>query len=295
MVYVAAVGLAVSAAATWILRDRLDPGAAALPRQGDDRARVPRGPAAGDGGHGRPPGAAALPRPALRAARPDLRAGPHVHVGLLHARLDPAPGADDRPAHVDQPGARAARRCSPCRPCSPRRGGRRSSATAEERGAPGDAAGPAPVRHGHHRARPARRCGSPASPTGWCRQRREAWERWYGPVSAARWASAWWYIGGLGHLRRRLRRRDRGCRRRLVHAGRAGRLGRRRPARPRGRAAAVGVHRRDRRRDRLPARHLDGRLAPAGLAGGLRRRRATRPPTPPVPDTPAPRASSCAA
>ena len=34
--------------------------------------------------------------------------------------------------------------------------------------------------------------------------------------------------------------------------------------------AAVGVHRRDRRRDRLPARHLDGRLAAAGLARGLR-------------------------
>ena len=36
------------------------------------------------------------------------------------------------------------------------------------------------------------------------------------------------------------------------------------------RRAPVGIHRRHRRRDRLPARHLDGRLAPPGLARGLR-------------------------
>src|SRR5205823_14040721 len=24
-------------------------------------------------------------------------------------------------------------------------------------------------------------------------QRRQAWERWYGPVSAARWGTAWWH------------------------------------------------------------------------------------------------------
>jgi ATP-binding cassette subfamily B protein len=27
------------------------------------------------------------------------------------------------------------------------------------------------------------------------RERRASWERWYGPVSAARWSSAWWYTG----------------------------------------------------------------------------------------------------
>ena len=26
-------------------------------------------------------------------------------------------------------------------------------------------------------------------------QRREAWERWYGPIAAARWTSAWWHAG----------------------------------------------------------------------------------------------------
>ena len=38
------------------------------------------------------------------------------------------------------------------------------------------------------------------------------------------------------------------------------------------RVAAVGLHRGHRRRDRVPARDLDGRVPPAGLAGGLRGR-----------------------
>ena len=43
------------------------------------------------------------------------------------------------------------------------------------------------------RRRPARKCASPASASGWSRERREAWERWYGPVAAARWGSAAWH------------------------------------------------------------------------------------------------------
>src|ERR1700676_2134738 len=46
---------------------------AALPRQGDDRARGARGPAAGVGGDHRSPGASRLPRPALYAAQPGVR------------------------------------------------------------------------------------------------------------------------------------------------------------------------------------------------------------------------------
>ena len=85
-------------------------GAAAVPRPGDDRARVARGAAAGVGRDDRAPRAARVPRPAVGAAQPGLRARPHVHVGVLDARLDPAAGRDRRPAHVDPPGARAARR-----------------------------------------------------------------------------------------------------------------------------------------------------------------------------------------
>ena len=192
MVYLAAVGLAVSAAATWILVTV----STRVQRRFRDKVTIAleshvarlQATVATVAHQERP----LLPRPALRAARPDLRAGPHVHVGLRHGRLDPAPGVDDRPAHVDQPGARRCSSSSPCRPCWPRRGGRRSSGPPRSGalprcGWPGTCSSPPPPR------RRARRCGSPASPTGWCGSGGAAWERWYGPVSAARWSSAWWY------------------------------------------------------------------------------------------------------
>ena len=50
-----------------------------------------------------------LPRPPLRPARPGVRARPHVHVGLHHLRLDPAPRRRDRAARVDPSRARAPR------------------------------------------------------------------------------------------------------------------------------------------------------------------------------------------
>ena len=79
---------------------------------------------------------------------------------------------------------------------------------------------------------------------------------------------------GVGGVRPRLRRR---------HRLRRVRASTRPPADVllvRGRRLApVRLHRRDRRRDRLPARHLDGRLAAAGLARGLRRRPRRPPPT----------------
>ena len=41
--------------------------------------------------------------------------------------------------------------------------------------------------------RPGRKCGSPASESASSQERRAAWERWYGPVAAARWGSALWH------------------------------------------------------------------------------------------------------
>ena len=71
--------------------------------------------------------------------------------------------------------------------------------------------------------------------------------------------------GGLGGLRRGLRGRHRV---RLVGARCAGR---RRAAGARGRVAALVLRRRHGRRDRLPARRLDGQLATSGVARRLRR------------------------
>jgi len=90
-------------------------------------------------------------------------------------------------------------------------------------------------------------------------ERRAAWERWYGPIAAARRGSALWYalawaIFGLAYVGAVV----------FVSSG----LGARQPgaAGAGGGCASVGVHWRDRRRDRIPARILDGRLAAPGLA-----------------------------
>ena len=97
--------------------------------------------------------------------------------------------------------------------------------------------------------------------------RRTAWESWYAPTARVRWAQ------------RPLAHRWRGPSSALgfVARGRLGDQRARRPRRPgaagaRRRWTAVGVRRRDGRRDRLPARCLARRLAAAGLAGGLRGR-----------------------
>ncbi len=111
------------------------PRAAPLPRQGDDRARVARRAAAGVGRDDRAPGAARVSRSPRDAARPGVRARSHVHVAVLDVRLDPAPRRDDRAAGVDPLRRSRCSPCSRCRPCSPRRGGRPSSARAQERGA----------------------------------------------------------------------------------------------------------------------------------------------------------------
>ena len=134
----AAIGLGVSAAATWFLRTVSDARAAPLPRQGHDRARVPRRAAAGVGGDDRPPRAARLPRPAVGAARPGVRARPHVHVAVLDLRLDPAARRHDRAARVDPPGAGRCSRCSRCRRCSRSTWRPAVERAAQERGAQAD-------------------------------------------------------------------------------------------------------------------------------------------------------------
>ena len=177
---------------------------------------------------------------------------------------------------VDSSGARAAGACSRCRRCSPRRGGPASSARRRS-AARQPTAWRAICSRRRPRRRRARKCASPASASAWSHERRAAWERWYGPVAAARWGSARVAHAGVGGVRRRVRRRGR------VRRRRARRDAGRRAAGARRRLAAVGVHRRDGRRDRLPARLLDGRLAAPGLARGLRRVARRRRPTCPCP------------
>ena len=97
-------------------------------------------------------------------------------------------------------------------------------------------------------------------------RRRTEWNRWFAPVARARWVTAGahtlaWAIFGAGYVAAVV----------YVAVGLAA-----------GPAAVllilaagarlVGVRRRHHRRDRLPPRHLDGRVPPAGLAAELRRR-----------------------
>ncbi len=182
--------------------------AAPLPRQGHDRARVARRPAAGVGRDHRAPRASRVPRSARRAARPGVRARPHVHVAVLDLRVDPAARRHDRAARVDSSGARAARRVRAADGAHLDLAARRSSA--RRRSAARRPAGwPATCSPSRPPRRPARRCASPASASGWSRERREAWERWYGPVAAARWGSAAWHTLAWAVFGARLRRRGR--------------------------------------------------------------------------------------
>ena len=136
---------------------------------------------------------------------------------------------------------------------------------AQERAAQPQPAGAPPVHDGDDRA--ARQGGARhrASAPRLVAERREAWERGYAPV--ARGALG---LGGLAHAGvgglRRAPTSARSCSCRRVSARR-----RRRAAGARRRLAPVGLHRRDGRRDRVPARLLDGRLAAPRLARGLRR------------------------
>jgi len=114
----------------------------------------------------------------------------HVHVALLHLRVDSATGRDGCPAGVDPPGARAPRAFA-CPRCSRQLGDPRLSAprrSARQVRPPG----PSPVHHGDHRharqgsARDRHRPASRDRPT-------RGLGGWHGPVSSARWGSAVWH------------------------------------------------------------------------------------------------------
>ena len=115
--YAAAIGLGVSATATWFLRTV----STRVQRRFRDKVtialEVARRAAAGVDRDHRAPRAPRLSRSSLDAAQPGLRARPHVHVGLLDVRLDPAARRDDRPARVDSSGAACCSRSSRCRRC----------------------------------------------------------------------------------------------------------------------------------------------------------------------------------
>ncbi len=96
------------------------------------------------------------------------------------------------------------------------------------------------------------------------RDRRETWERWYRGVAAARSASAVWHtlawaiFGGAYVARDRIR-------------GIAARRSWQRAAGARSGFAAICVHRRHSRRNRFSPRGMDGRFAQARVARRLRR------------------------
>ncbi len=106
------------------------------------------------------------PRPARGAARPGVRARPHVHVAVLDVRLDPAARRHHRAADVDPPGAGAA-------------GGVRAADGVHVHLASGGRTGRGgtrrlcesvstpPVQYRHDGRRPAKKCASPASANGW--------------------------------------------------------------------------------------------------------------------------------
>ena len=114
---VAAIGLGVSAAATWFLRTV----STRVQRRFRDKVTIAleshvarlQASVATIAHHERPEYLDRL----VDAARPGLRARPHVHVGVLDLRLDPAPRRHDRAAGVDPPGARRCWPCSRCRRC----------------------------------------------------------------------------------------------------------------------------------------------------------------------------------
>jgi ATP-binding cassette, subfamily B, bacterial len=95
-------------------------------------------------------------------------------------------------------------------------------------------------------------------------RRRQEWQRWFFPIARTRWVtaitlSAAWAVFALA-----LCGRGGLCCRRSAGTGGIG------SAHSGGGCSTLGLRGGDHRRDRLPARHLDGRCSPTGLAGGLR-------------------------
>ncbi len=242
--------------------DRQHARAAAIPRQGHDRARVARRQAPGVRHHDRAPRAAGVPRSARHASESSVRPRPHVHVAVLHGRVDSAAWRDDCAAGVDSSRAGAAGRlcdsdgdhvdlATRCRAhgagarravCPPR-------ATSLHHHDDG-VAGQGGARH-RYRKPTGRR--TPRG-LGALVQSRVGSQNGNRVVAYAR----------VGRVRRRVRRGGgvrRDCAPRVGWAGAAG---------ARGRSTLVRLHRRDRRRDRIPARLLDGRIAASRVVGRLR-------------------------
>ncbi len=132
--------------------------------------------------------------------------------------------------------------------------------TAQERARARGPAGKAPVRAVDHTPRPARNCGCSASAP---RSLSVAGRR--GSAGTGRWPrpgshSSVWYAGGWAVFALGLRRSDRARRDRAARLAGVGH------PRAHRRRQALLLRRRHGQRDRLPARHLDGRIAAAGLA-----------------------------
>ena len=181
--------------------------AAPLPRQGDDRARIARRALARHDRDHRAPRTARLPRSAVDAARSGLRARSHVHVGVLDLRVDPPAGvtiallASIHPALV-----LLAVFALPTVLTSTWRPGVERAAQ-EARRAVGRLA-----RHLFTLATTAPP-GKEVRVTGigrrLIRERREAWERWHGPIASGAVGIGDLAYARVGRLRRRVCRRRR--------------------------------------------------------------------------------------
>ena len=269
---IAAAGLGLSAVATWFLRVVGDRDATPLPRPGRRSSSSRTSRAAGVGGDDRAPRTARLPRPprpccatrcsrsttcTCRCSRPPGGSSGSPSPSILLDGGEPVARAARRVRAPDRAHRVVAARASSARP---RKVSRRtiawpatSSCSARPR-PPGKEVrvtgiGPNLVEQragGVGRVVRARRAG---------------------PLVERVLAHA-----RVGDLRRRVRRGDR------VRRVRARRVGRGGAARARGREPAVAVRRRDRRRDRVPPRHLARRVAPPRVARGLRRSRSTSTP-----------------
>ena len=185
---------------------RLHPAAAALPGPGHDRPRVARRAPPGVGGHHRPPGAPGAARPAVDAAGPGLRARPHVHVGLLHRRLGPAPRGHHRACW--RPSTRRSSLLAVVRPPDGASLGRRPARLerdAEEARASGKRLASHLFTDGHHGAAGQGGAGHRHRRPRLGRAATSRWERWYVPVARERWIPrSWntpaWALFGAGYV-----------------------------------------------------------------------------------------------
>ena len=193
---------------TWFLRTVSDRAQRRFRDRGDDRARGARRASCRRRSrriahHERPD----YLEPARGAPRSGLRARSHVHVAVLHVRLDPAARRHGRAADVDSSGAgaagavRAADRAD--LDMAARRRARRAGARRARRtGWPGTCSPPPRPRH------PGKEVRVTGIGDRLVDERRAAWERWHGPVAArARggrraWHTLAWAIFGAA-LRRR--------------------------------------------------------------------------------------------